>query len=60
MQKRKRKKVVLAQLEAKLEKYQRRMQSISEEAYKVRQMIEVIKASSVKAEPEKENVDAIS
>lgn len=36
----KRKKIVREILEAKLEKYQRRMQAISEEAYKIRQQLE--------------------
>lgn len=65
MMKPKRKKIIREILEATLEKYQRRMQAISSEAYKIRQQLEFLdslpkqtpltKEAREKLEKEKEN-----
>lgn len=58
MQKNRRKVLILADLEKKLGKYERRIQNLSEEAYQVRQLIEAFTAKQPKpVEVVAENAD---
>lgn len=60
MRKLKRRKVVRDHLENQLFKYERRIQKLAEEAYKVRQAIEIMDAQEVEREKSKgEMTDAI-